>query len=279
MIYKRITKKSFSPEKNVVDYYWVCGDELNPYLLFLPGYTGTHKDLLEMAEILKEKYFVIIPDLPGWGDSQPLYQRLTLTTYADYLNKLVKFAGLQKLIVCGHCMGATLAIELANKYPELVKVLFLISTPYIQDTLSESMFLHLADLSEYSPRPFKGFFFLWRSRVFSIPLSFFILKFRSFRKLIRVTFKTAFSQTKQDEKAVEENWISLIHFDYKKIMKLKMPIYLIYGDQDLIINKTQANKFHDLLPQASLYFIPHAGHLPPVETPKSLAKYISSSLN
>ncbi len=276
MIYSRITKKSFSPEPNVTDYYWVCGNESNPALLFLPGYTGTHKDLLEMSEILKEEYFVLIPDLPGWGDSQPLYERLTLTNYADYLEKLLNSIALQRLIVCGHCMGATLAIELAHKYPDLVKELFLISTPYIHNTLSETMFLHLADLSEHSPRPFKSFFFLWRSRIFSVPLSLFILKFRSFRKMLKITFKTAFSQTKQDEKAVEENWISLIHFDYKKILNLNIPIYLIYGDEDLIINKKQAYKFHSLRPSVPLHFIPHAGHLPPVETPGSLANYIKS---
>lgn len=278
MIYNRITKKTFSPADSVLDYFWLCGDEKNPPLLFLPGYTGTHKDLVEMAESLKKNYFVLIPDLPGWGDSQPLYQRLTLEAYSDYLDKLIKFVGMKNIIVCGHCMGATLGIELAYKYPDKVKELFLISTPYIHNTLSEALFLHLADLSERSPRPLKSFFFLWRARVFSVPLSFFILKFHSLRKLLRITFKTAFSQSRQDEKAVEENWISLIHFDYKKIAHLAMPVNLIYGEEDLIIGKKQAYKLHELIPDSKLYFIPHSGHLPPVETPKALASYIAKSI-
>ena len=171
-------------------------------------------------------------------------------------------------------MGATLSIEFTFHYQKMVDRLYLISTPYMHGTLSEDLFLHLAHASNHSPKYLRRFFFLWRSRPLTIPLSFFVLKFRSFRKIIRITLKNSSLQAKQNEDAVEENWISLITFNYAKLTKIKIPIVLFFGKEDILISKSQAHKLQELNPDSKLYFIPRAGHLPPVETPQTLANLI-----
>lgn len=273
-VFNRATKLSFSIENVTNDYYWVLGDRKNPPLLLLHGYTGNHNDLLSVAESLKEKYFIIVPDLPGWGKSPRFKKNLSIENYALYLKALLDSLKIHKITLVGHCMGTALCIEIAVRFPNLVEKLFLVSTPYIAGTMSEKIFLHLANITEKSPKKIRKVFFIWRSRFFVTPLSLYILKVHSLRKKINLIKHYIKTQPSQQEDAVEENFFSGIHYNYEKVKQIKVPIHLIHGANDVIIRRNDALKFHALIPSASLEFIPHSGHIPPVESPKSMASLI-----
>src|SRR6266568_2199554 len=132
----RVTRMSFSPDGKTSDYFWIAGSKANSPILLVPGFTGTHSDLLQLTEILKEHFFVIIPDLPGWGLSPQTSRTLTIHNYAVYLKKLLKELDIGKVTICGHCKGATVAIETAYLFPHIVKQIIIVSTPYIGGTLS-----------------------------------------------------------------------------------------------------------------------------------------------
>jgi len=273
-VYTRITRKSFSSDGMLQGYYWVEGNTSNPPLLLLTGFTGTHTDVLALARLLKKTYFVIIPELPGWGFSPRPNEELTLSYYAKYLHTLLILLKLPNVTICGHCMGATLAIECGIVFPEKIQQIFLVSTPYTKGTLSHSFFSHLSHASKHVPEKVRPLFFMWRSRLVTIPLSFYILKFRSFNKKIKTISKTLFNQSVQDERTIEENWNSLISYDYDKAKHLSMPIHIIYGGKDALIAEKQTKELSGLIPFATVDCISQAGHLPPVETPETLAKLI-----
>lgn len=276
--YPRVTMKSFLAEDGSEYYYAVDGDTKQKTLLMLPGFTGTHTDQLRLAEDLREKYFVIVPDLPGWGKSPRFKKSLTLKNYAEYLHSLLGSLGVHKVYLLGHCMGATLALEYALLYPKSVKKLILVSTPYNEDLLSQRLFLHLADISTHTPKFFRPLLFLWRSRFFSVPFAFVSLKFRSFHKRLRIIGRGIRQQPQQDEDVVEENWVSFVHFRYERIKKLHVPTLILHGSEDLIVNPKQAVKLGALLPQAEVALIEGAGHLPPMETPGALATKVKEFL-
>ena len=276
--FERATRKTFSDGKSTY-YYWIAGDTRNPTLLLLPGFTGTHTDLLPLAEELKKSFYIIIPDLPGWGESPRLKQKLTIDHYSVYLHSLLHAIGVSKIYLFGHCMGATLALQYAIHYPQSVKKLIIVSTPYNEGLLSQRLFLHLADISTHSPKFFRPFLFLWRSRFFSTPLCLLSMQFRSFHKKIRIIVRGIRQQPHQHEDVVEENWVSLVHFHYGKTKELTMPILIIHGDKDLLVSPKQADRLHLLLPNAQLRFISDAGHIPPVETPGTLAVMVAEFLN
>lgn len=273
-VYPRATPMVFSPDEKVNDWYWVMGNKRKPALLLIAGFTGLHSDLLVVAETLKDNFFVIIPELPGWGDSPRISKRLSIHNYAVYLKNLLHDCGVPHVILVGHCMGATLAIELAYLYPHLAKKLILVSTPYRKGAISQQLFLHLADISMHVPKKLRPFFFLWRSRLIIMTVSYLTLRFKSYKKSLRVVFKKAVEQSYQHEDTVEENWISLVHFDYSKAKKIKVPVHLIHGEKDLIVSKNLAIQFSQMLPNVTLDFIPQAGHIPPEETPRTLATLI-----
>lgn len=264
----------FSPDGEILDRYWVMGDKQKPSLLFIPGYTGTHSDLLDVAEFLEDEYYIIIPELPGWGESERFSQKLTIHNYATYLKKLLEAIGVKNATVVGHCMGAAVAIELACLYPHVTKDLILISTPYRKGQLTQELFIHLADLSVHLPEPFRPLFYFWRSRVLSIPVSLFTLKFRTLKQKVKSLHHLYKYQPTEPEESVEECWTSLMHYNYNKIKKIKVPIHFIHGEKDMLVNQAHAVKLFSMVHGATIDFIPDAGHIPPSETPHSLATLI-----
>lgn len=264
----------FSPDGKTKDRYWVLGDREKPPLLFIPGFTGTHSDLLEVTEFLKKDYHIIIPELPGWGISPRITKRLTIHNYALYLKALLDFIHIKNIILVGHCMGATVAIELAYLYPDVPKEVILISTPFRDGLLSQKLFIHLADLSEHSPKRLRRLFFLWRSRAIALPIGFLTLKFRSYRKRLKSLHHLFTYQPTEPEDSVEESWTSLMHYHYSKIKHIKAPIHFIHGEKDMLVGIKQAIKLFSMVPGATIDLIPDAGHIPPSETPHSLATLI-----
>lgn len=270
----RASRFIFSADGKAQDYYWVLGNKNKPPLLLIHGYTGNHSDLLEVAESLKEKYFVIVPDLPGWGQSERFKQKLSIGNYANYIKSLLDSLKISKVTIVGHCMGATLGIELCYKYPNIADKLILISTPYIKDAISEKILLHVANMEKHSPKSIRRIFFVWRSRLIVTPLSFYLIKSKSVRKKLRLMWHYVKLQPTQQEESVEENFESTINYNYDKVKQIKIPIHLIHGGSDPIISMHEALEFHQLIPNSSIEIIPNSGHMPPVESPQSLASLI-----
>ncbi len=259
--------------KGLEEYYWTFGDNKNPPLLILHGFTGTHSDLIHVAEILEKKYYIYMLDLPGWGKSEELPGDLTIKSYSRFVKEFLNQKKLGKLSIFGYCMGSAIAIDFASLFPEQVKELFLLSTPYIKGTLPEIFFKHLADISALSPRIIKRLFFLWRARIFTIPFGLYAVKFKTFSKKLRFIIKTS-DRSFENEELIESYWNDLINYNYDKIKKIKVPIHMIHGGSDVIIPPSQAKKLHALIPTATLDFIPAAGHMPNLETPESLGNMI-----
>src|SRR6476620_9667148 len=64
---------------------------------------------------LSLKYKLIVPDIPGSGESARLEQG-TMEIYADVLDEIVCEEGLQSFVLIGHSMGGYIALAYAEKY-------------------------------------------------------------------------------------------------------------------------------------------------------------------
>lgn len=274
MHYSKVTEK-----KNAKGYaYWVEGDSSKKPLILISGFTGTHGDLLSFARFLKEKYFVIMPEFPGWGDSSEGSSSFTISSYANYIGELLKELNIQQAILIGHCMGATIALETAYKFSQKIQEIILISTPYQEGTMGNIFFEAMAFISERAPSFLRPFFFFWRSRIITIPLSFVVLQTRTFERKIHLIKQTALNQSGQNEHVLETNWDSLIRYNYNKLRKLTIPVHLFHGGKDVLVEPQQSEKLSRIFTYATVDIIPHAGHLPPIETPETLARFIEKYL-
>ena len=110
------------------DYRWAyveAGD--GPPVLLIHGYTGSKENWFPLAGILKRRYRVIVPDLPGWGESE---RKPGIDYgYAAQSERLADFiraiGGGRAVALVGHSMGGGIAALTAARHPELVEKLVL----------------------------------------------------------------------------------------------------------------------------------------------------------
>ncbi len=93
-----------------------------PYLVMVHGFRGDHHGFLKIAENLKEEFNIIIPDLPGFGESAEWPDKKhTVDNYADWLAGFIKSQNLpQKPHVVAHSFGALIVAKMVAKHPEIV---------------------------------------------------------------------------------------------------------------------------------------------------------------
>jgi pimeloyl-ACP methyl ester carboxylesterase len=89
-----------------------------------------------VAKELSKKYKVIVPDLPGFGNSalgkpQP---KLSMAWYADAVYEMLKEAGIKKCVILGHSMGGYITLYFAEKHPEMLLGFGLINSHCFADT-------------------------------------------------------------------------------------------------------------------------------------------------
>ena len=99
-----------------------------PTLVLVHGFTGSKENWYPLARLLRGRYRLLIPDLPGWGES-------TRRAGADYgyaaqAQRLARFietvAGDRPVVLVGHSMGGGIAALAAARFPGHVRRLALI---------------------------------------------------------------------------------------------------------------------------------------------------------
>ena len=81
--------------------------------------------------LLSGQYPLVRPDFRGQGQSlMPAGHKYTWKGFADDMNTLVEFLGLQKVHLLGETLGGTICLLYAHFYPDKVKSLTLSNSPY-----------------------------------------------------------------------------------------------------------------------------------------------------
>jgi pimeloyl-ACP methyl ester carboxylesterase len=62
----------------------------------------------------------------------------------------------------------------------------------------------------------------------------------------------------------------------KDLPKIKIPVCLIWGKNDIVTPPDVADEFHKLLPNSDLYWIDKCGHVPMMEHPKEFNETVLS---
>ncbi len=90
-------------------FVWAAGSRTRPTILFLPGFTGDHRDFQAVGSLLSESYRVILVDYPGWGESDISGQPATIEHYAEFARAVLDALVVPQATVVGHCLGVGVA--------------------------------------------------------------------------------------------------------------------------------------------------------------------------
>ncbi len=107
-----------------------------PPLLLIHGYPFEHSMWFSTIASLGSNARVIAPDLPGFGHNPPRRaEKPSMGAYADFVARLLDENQNERAIVAGMSMGGYVALAFAQKYPDRVVGLGLISSQAAADTL------------------------------------------------------------------------------------------------------------------------------------------------
>jgi pimeloyl-ACP methyl ester carboxylesterase len=106
-------------------HYSITGS--GPTLVLLHGFPDNHTIWSGVVPALAAQYTVIVPDLPGAGNS-PLAGQMLLSDMADEIAALLRHLGISKAVIAGHSMGGYTALAFARQYPQMVAGISMINS-------------------------------------------------------------------------------------------------------------------------------------------------------
>jgi len=104
-------------------------------VLFIHGFGEDSHIWDDIITILKDKYQLIIPDIPGTGASDLLPgENVSIADYADAMHAILIEEKISTITVIGHSMGGYISLAFAKKYPSVIHALGLFhSSAYADD--------------------------------------------------------------------------------------------------------------------------------------------------
>ena len=103
------------------------GEHLLEAIVLLHGATADKSSWTRFAKYLGSKLLLVIPDLPGHGNSTAdINLNYSINAQAERLKELLSTLGIKRVHLIGNSMGGTIATHLASTLPNLVVSLVLI---------------------------------------------------------------------------------------------------------------------------------------------------------
>ena len=104
-------------------------------VLLIHGFAEDSNIWNNQVQSLKDRYQLIVPDLPGSGISALISkEHIGIEEYAEAIRQILLQEKIEKLIMIGHSMGGYITLAFAEKYPELLSAFGLFhSSAYADD--------------------------------------------------------------------------------------------------------------------------------------------------
>lgn len=233
-------------------------------VILLHGFSANKDNWVRFAKDLTGSYHVIIPDLPGFGESS----KLPTESYdiAAQVERLDRFAGAVKanqFHLAGNSMGGMIAAAYGARYPAKVKTLALLA-PGGLNPPQKSEFIKMLEkgvnsLSINNPADF--------DRVMAMSFVNPPYMPASFKKVLALQ---AVSQRAFNDKIMGD--ITSANITLEPLLPaIQSPVLIVWGDQDKILDKSGAPLLEKGLKKSTTVVMGNTGHIPMLEKPGETA--------
>jgi len=124
-----MTKELSYQNKKIIYYTYGKG---KPVVL-IHGFGEYSRVWHNQVEYLKDKFYLIVPDLPGSGQSEQI-DDMSMKGMAEIFPPILQKEGIESCSILGHSMGGYVTLALAEKHPELFTGLGLVHSSAYADT-------------------------------------------------------------------------------------------------------------------------------------------------
>lgn len=235
-------------------------DGAEPVVL-VHGFSASADSWNRITAQLTRRYYVIAPDLPGWGEST----RMDSASYAypaqvERLHQFLQQLGLSRFHLVGHSMGGCISSAYAARYPDEVITLGLIAPHGVTEPVESELARAVAQGDNWlvvSSMP--GFERLMENLFVKRPYApRSVLNYFAEQTISRhAKTQRIFDEIQANDPPLQE-----------QLGKIKAPTFIIWGDQDKLIHVSGAEVFRKSIGNSEVLILEQTGHMPLMENVK-----------
>ncbi len=255
-----------------------AGNPKKPAIVLVHDFLVSHLEWDEVIEPLAENFFVVAPDLPGFGESEkptPGRYPYTVEALAEAVVDVIAALGVGRTAIVGHGLGAAIAITIAAEHAELVQRLVL------EDALCYPPPRRIAPQLSHVPI-LGGIFF---KQLYSRAM------FRSYFQRLVFGPKTTVPLARVDRHYellstpnARESAHAVMHamFDSRPVVarlgRIQKPVLVVWGHDDRLLPVQHGQRLAHEIAGAKLQIL-DAGHSPHEEAPQQFVEHVTQFLS
>jgi pimeloyl-ACP methyl ester carboxylesterase len=237
-------------------------------IVLIHGFAANKENWVRFAAHLVSGYHVVIPDLPGHGESVKDFNlKYAYSDQVKYLHDILGRLKIEKVHMAGNSMGGAISCLYAATYPDQVKSLLLINPAGIHQYECE-----LTQMIKEGKNPL----------IVTCPDDFEKLMDFALEKkpYIPWPITSVLAEKAVENQALNKKMFADMHiargFEFEDaIQKIRSLTLIFWGAQDRVISVKNATLFEQLIPGSKKIVFEGVGHAPMIEIPeKSAGKYL-----
>jgi len=228
-------------------------------LVLLHGLMGEMSNWEPVIDHFKDQYHILVPILP-------IYELPILTlgvkSLSKFVHRFIKFKKLSQVVLVGNSLGGHIGLVFTIAHQEHVKALVLTGSSGLYENAFGGSF----------PRR-ESYDYIREKVAFT-----FYDPATATKELVDEVFKTV-NERSRVIRILALAKSAIRHNMSKDLVRITIPVSLIWGKQDKVTPPEVAEEFHELLPNSELNWVDLCGHAPMMERPDVFNVYLEKFLN
>jgi triacylglycerol lipase len=249
-----------------LDVVYLEGGEGEP-LVLIHGFGADKDNFTRVAAHLTPRYRVLVPDLPGFGESaKPADATYTIEQQVAWLRVVLQQLGVVRPHLGGSSMGGMIAVEYALRHPDEVASLWLLGPAGTKVAFDSELTRRIAEtgtnpLLAKTPADYASIMTFVMAKPPFIPHS----------------VRTAMAEAAAANYPLHARIFTVVGppdvpTQDERLVGLAVPALVVFGTADRALNPKAAEVYDAAMPNAEVRLMDGIGHLPMIEAPDACAR-------
>lgn len=245
-------------------------------IVLIHGLGANRSVWTRVAPVLAERRVVLAPDIPGFGESDPIGEGFDLRAVAGALAEpLAERAG-SRFDLVGNSLGGAVAIQLAYLRPQLVRRLILCAPAGFSPAPWP-----LAAVAGRLIEPALAFRRLLGAPLADLPAARRLLLWGAIAEPDRLPADDAARMllASRGSARIGAALVTVLRDDLRASARLvEAPVGLLWGTRDRVVPISTLRAIHRIRPEAPVATVPRAAHVPQLERPTEFIRALERLL-
>ena len=240
-------------------------------IVLLHGFSADKNNWLRFVRYLPKTYHVLAIDMPGHGDNvQDETQLYDPVSLSRSIGKMLDALEIEQCHMAGNSLGGLVSKIYAARYPEKIITLGLFDSAGVTPPVPGEFVKGLEKgVNPFNVKTKKDYKNLKKWAFHNEPYIPCPVDAEVAKKQIK---GNAFYQ-KMLKSLIEHESIRDPVFQEKILSRLSMPVLVIWGDKDRLLNVSSVEIYAQYIKDLETVIIKDCGHMPMLERPEETAKY------